>query len=388
MRRIASLAAVVGLVGIHGSVHAGSDEACDAYEIVAGQVAPVLPPPLRGFFEAHLEAVRGHATAGLGTGSTSEPFPGEADWHYVMLDIAAGAEDASVRRRAAEKFPRDRSAAAELFRKHARRDGGLLPWIIAARYHNLVEAFKTGKEEAIIREAGVLLHFATDAALPFNTTVDRDSTGWGHVRRPTDASSGTTLVQSTVRHRCQVGLLRRLRSRLEYEVRVAPARYGPIDNPVDAVFDVLLGAHRALHELLTIDAEIVARLGIRDAATFTAALDVYYDRLGDRAAGIMESQLETAGLLSAKLIGAAWEDAGSPSHDVWVAGKPARIDRSRSADTPTAPFVGSSHSTIFHRAGCGHVKRIKATNRVHFDTAREARSAGRVPCKTCSPADR
>ncbi|UCC29673.1 MAG: hypothetical protein JSU86_15895 [Phycisphaerales bacterium] len=388
MRRIASLAAVVGLVGIHGPVRAGFDEAFDGHEIVAGQVAPVLPPPLRDFLEAHLEAVREHATAGPGPASTPGLLPGKADWHYVMLDIAADADDAAARRAAAEKFPRDRAAAAELFRKHGRRDGGLLPWIIVDRHHNLVEAFQAGETEAIVREAGVLLHFATDAALPFNTTADRDGTASGHLRRPSGMRSGTTLVHNTVRYRCQASLLRRLRSRLEYEVRVAPTRYGPIDNPIEAVFDVLLDAHRALHALLAIDAEIVADLGIRDAATFTAASDVYYDRLADRAAGIMESQLEAAVLLSAKLIGAAWAEAGSPSHDLWIAGKPARTDRSRSADTPAAPFVGSRHSTIFHQAACGHAKRIKATNRVYFNTAGEAQSAGRIPCKTCSPADR
>lgn len=387
MRRIASLAAVVGLVCISGPVRAGFDEACDGHEIVAGQVASVLPPPLRDFLEAHLEAVREHATAGPGAASTPKPLPGKADWHYVMLDIAAGTDDAAARRAAAEKFPRDRAAAAELFRKQGRRDGGLLPWIIVGRHHNLVEAFRAGKTEAIVREAGVLLHFATDAALPFNTTADRDRTASGHIRRPTGANSGAKLVGNTARYRCQVGLLRRLRSRLEYEVRVSPDRYGPIDNPIEAVFDVLLDAHRALHTLLAIDAQIVADLGIHDTATFTAASDVYYDRLADRAAGIMESQLEAAVLLSAKLIGAAWAEAGSPSRDLWIAGKPARTDQSRSADASAAPFVGSRHSTVFHRAACPHAKRIKATNRVYFNTAGEAQSAGRIPCKTCSPAD-
>jgi len=387
MRRIAILTAVVSLVVIHSSVHAGSDEAREPYEIVSGQVGPVLPTPLRGLLEAHLEAVRAHATAGLGPASTPEPLPGEADWHYVMLDIAADADDAAARWAAADKFPQDRAAATELFRRHGRRDGGLLPWIIVDRYHMLVEAFQTGKTEAIVREAGVLLHFATDAALPFNTTADRDGTASGHLRGPTGTGSSTRFIHSTVRHRCQVGLLQRLRSRLEYEVRVTPARYGPIDKPVDAVFDVLLDAHRALHALLAIDAEIVAHLGVDDAATFTAVSDTYYDRLADRAAGIIESQLEAAVLLSAKLIGAAWAEAGSPSPGVWNAGKPARIIRSPSAETPTAPFVGSRHSTIFHQVTCGHVKLIKATNRVYFNTVREAQSAGRVPCKSCSPAD-
>lgn len=388
MGRIVSLAAVVGLVGIGGPVRAGFDESCDAYEIVAGQVVTVLPPSLRGFLEAHLEVVRDHATAGPGLASTPGRLPGKADWHYVMLDIAAGADAAAARRAAAEKFPRDRAAAAKLFRQHGRRDGGLLPWIIVDRHHDLVEAFQAGETEAIVREAGVLLHFATDAALPFNTTADRDGGASGRLRRPTSTSSGNRLVDNTVRHRCQVSLLRQLRSRLEYEVRVAPARYGPIDNPIEAVFDVLLDAHRALHALVAIDAEIVADLGIHDAATFAAVSDAYYDRLADRAAGIMESQLEAAVLLSAKLIGTAWVEAGSPSPDLWIAGRPAKTDRPRSADMPAAPFVGSRHSTVFHRTGCGHAKRIKETNRVYFNTAGEAQSAGRIPCKTCSPADR
>ncbi len=48
-------------------------------------------------------------------------------------------------------------------------------------------------------------------------------------------------------------------------------------------------------------------------------------------------------------------------------------------------FVGSRNSAIFHRASCSHAKRIKPDNIVRFDAARDARSQGRTPCRTCKP---
>lgn len=409
MRLLVSLAAVVNLLGICAPTDAAIDESPDAYEIATATAVPILPQPLRDFFKAHLDGLEQSATVGLASSSTPGSFLGEMDWHYVKLDIAAGEADPSTRGAAARTFPRDRTAATTLFKRHRCTDGGLLPWVIQERYTALVETFRTGDAKAIVHEAGVLLHFATDAALPFNTTADRDGASTGHLRWSTvDNTNRTSLMHRTVRHRCQLGLLARLRSRLDYEVRVAPERYYALKDPIDAVFPVLLGAHRSLGALLAIDAEAIADLGITDTRTFLAASEAYYDCLADHAAPVIEARLEAGALLAAKLIGTAWVQAGSPSPNTWTApgaaphtrpaganpsgvrqpaDKTTLTNRTASEDQASHRFVGSRHSTVFHRAECSHARRIKPGNTVYFETTRAARHAGRIPCKLCSPAE-
>ncbi len=408
MRLLVSLAAVASLLGIGAPTDAAVDEAPDAYEIVTATAVPALPQPLRDFFEAHLDDLGQTATAGIASSPTPGSFPGDVDWHYVKLDIAAGEANPSARHAAARTFPRDRAAAATLFKRYRCTDGGALPWVIQERYTALVETFRTGDARAIVHDTGVLLHFATDGALPFNTTADRNGAGTNHLRwSAAGNTSRTSLVHRTVRHRCQLVLLDRLRSRLDYEVRVAPERSGPVEDPIDVVFTLLLDAHRSLEALLAIDAATIADLGITDAQTFLAASDAYYDRLADRAAPLIEARLEAGALLAAKLIGTAWVKAGSPSPNSWTApgaapqtqpaganpshgGQPADktafTSPSASEDQASHRFVGSRRSTIFHRAECSHARRIKPANTVYFETTQAARDAGRIPCKSCSPA--
>jgi hypothetical protein len=232
------------------------------------------------------------------------------------------------------------------------------------------------------------VHFATDAALPFNTTADRDGAASGHLHWPaTDAGDLQGRTHRTVRHRCQVNLIRRLRSRLDYEVRVSPERYAHVHDPLDAVFDTLLEAHGTLGPLLAADAEAIADVGITDRRTFVSAKDAYYDRLADGVSAIMESRLEDAALLAANLIGTAWTQAGSPSLET-RASDATGVGTSRSSvDEPAQPFVGSRTSSVFHRTDCAHAKRIKRSNRVFFSTPNAAREAGRIPCKACRPGD-
>ena len=48
-------------------------------------------------------------------------------------------------------------------------------------------------------------------------------------------------------------------------------------------------------------------------------------------------------------------------------------------------FVGSKKSDVYHYPSCRWAKRIKAENRVYFDTPEEAIAAGYRPCKVCKP---
>lgn len=52
---------------------------------------------------------------------------------------------------------------------------------------------------------------------------------------------------------------------------------------------------------------------------------------------------------------------------------------------PEARFVGSSTSKKYHLPDCRYALKIKPENRVDFQSAKEAKSQGYLPCKSCHP---
>ena len=48
-------------------------------------------------------------------------------------------------------------------------------------------------------------------------------------------------------------------------------------------------------------------------------------------------------------------------------------------------YVGNANSKIFHYAECSSVGRMRAENRVNFNSRDEAINSGYRPCKKCSP---
>lgn len=346
-------------------------ESPDPYEIVLAGAVPVLPPPLRSFFTQHLHAVQRAAVAvGAAEGRAA---PGEAARHFVLLDLAADGVSQAARREATRRFPHDRQAARALYTLHGVEHGGSLPWSVTEEFSALESAFRAADTEQIIRRTGRLSHFATDAALPCHTTSHRDLATPSRGDAPGRPGEVVGHALNATRHRLHLAVLQRLRDRLDYEVRVAPLRFREIESAIDEVFDVLLGACDAAASLEAID------------VTAMESIDAYHDRVAEPLAAIMEDRLESATLLVANLVGAAWVGAGQPLPATWRGVAPGK---ERSSDGRRPGFVGSRASMKFHLESCPHARRIKPTNLVRFDTARQARKAGRTPCKACKPADR
>ena len=161
---------------------------------------------------------------------------------------------------------------------------------------------------------------------------------------------------------------------------------------LDAVFDVMVDARRAADRLVAIDRSIVAELAITDVDAFVASSDLYFARLTEAAAPILETQIETGALLGANLITAAWVEAGRPEPGAVTGSQPVKntgtarpTAENQEAQATKTGLVGSRNSTTYHRASCSHVARIKTDNRVYFATIEEARMLGRKPCKQCRP---
>jgi hypothetical protein len=359
------------------SARASEGETAIAYEITATAAVNALPSPLRNYIHKLLNTVTRAAQAAM-VSDTSNAVD-----HFILLGVASTSDDPSQRHAAAKTFPRDRASAEKLFKRLGNRDGGRLPWVIEEQVAQLVAAFRKGEPQAIARASGMLLHFTTDAALPFNTADDarggtREPVSWPASKSESTASD----KHRTPRLRLQVELIERLQARLTFEVRVSPTRYDPKREPIDQVFDLLVESHGRLNALLRADAQATGALSIVDAATFTAKQDDYYDHLSHEVAPLIESSLEAAGLLTANLIGYAWNQAGAPSLVGEVGSNPIDMKRPTAAK-PDDRLMGSSRSTVVHLLTCQHSQRIKAENRVYFDSVDQARLAGRVGCRTC-----
>ena len=59
------------------------------------------------------------------------------------------------------------------------------------------------------------------------------------------------------------------------------------------------------------------------------------------------------------------------------------------APVPTAAadaaYIGNRNSMKYHRAGCRYAAQVKAENRIGFDSAEQALTAGYTPCGACKP---
>lgn len=376
-------------------------ETPDAYELVAAALPTIVPPPLRAVIEANAESIRRQAVGLCLDGERKEK--GEADdRHFVRLDIDSDSTDAAARESSACGFPRERSAANRLAERRKERSVGSLPWAIEQAQHDLRQAFEAGDADAVARHAAAIVHFSTDAALPFHTTKDDRGVGLGAADWCKDKSVRVGRMHCSLRDRFEAASVARLRDRLLDEVRVSPSRFQPVDHVVDAVFDVLCESHKQLSPIAAIDRETAAELRITDPAHFSDASAAFDSIFATKAAPIVEGRIEAAALLSANVIGGAWVRAGRPTvldrpttgkdvpdadgRSTSTIGKPSSEDKAAQPDAKPK-FAGSSNSTVFHRGDCAHLRRVRPENLVPFKTAAEAKAAGRTPCKACNPDD-
>jgi hypothetical protein len=352
-----------------GSCLAGAPpvESADAYELALTTALPLLPGRVQDLVASRPDPFRRAAVSGQADGTTSK------EWHYVQLDVAADAKaDRNERLAAARAFPREREAAQALYASCGAVHGGVLPWIVEERFETLTKSFQAADLDRIVLDLGVLVHFAVDASLPFNATVQP------RIARLDAPYPPVSFLRYGFHHE----MVRRLRARLEFEMRVSPDRVVVPASARDAVFEVLVEAHRtalALRDLRS------ARQPADDLpwVDWSAESEVFVREMTAASAPMLETRIEEGALLAANLITAAWIKAGKPEWKIAVS-TPTAVPALGMPDAP-AGFVGSRNSTIYHRAMCSHVARIKNENRVSFDTPDKAHSAGRTPCQACKP---
>jgi hypothetical protein len=81
-------------------------------------------------------------------------------------------------------------------------------------------------------------------------------------------------------------------------------------------------------------------------------------------------------LMCASLTVASCRKAGPAS-------TPAALQKAKSADPTTAPFVAGKRNKVFHRRHCPYAAELDSP--VGFETLRDAEASGKIPCAFCKP---
>jgi hypothetical protein len=387
---LAALATVVTIAPVRAEPDANVGA---PYDIVVELVVRALPTPLQAHYAGEFDELkRLAACAGLRTDRRDGRTPvqtmaacARAACHFVRSDAEAADESTGNRHAAALRFPRSEEAALELFRKR-KVEGGRLPWELGEHFETLAAAMKAGNRGDVLKETAWLIHLATDAALPWNVST-RES---DPISKQSDKNRfASAAPDGSWQTRFLLTFLPPLAERLRIEAQIAPSRAAPVQDPTGEVFEALQRTHDAWVMLDALDS-IHRAPGVDPSSKANDCLDFSEQELIDRSAPHIESWLENAALLAARLIVTAWWRADQPTASqiqptISAAKAPPGDQLSEPAGVDDLTWVASQHGKVFHRSTCAHVRRIRAENRLTFVSREEAQRTGRTPCRSCQP---
>jgi len=328
----------------------------------------------RVLFEPNLERIIKAATS-LDAGAPGARLSRDA--HYLMLDVAAPTAAPDSRLAAAIHFPHDPDDAARLFNRRGIDNGGRLPWVLRERVNALAAALQARDSDQIARGAGIVIQLATDAALPFNTTIHRDGPPSGKFHLPPASKTSGLDMCSTTRGRIQGWLIQHRRAAIETLISEANWPCRIVKDPVEEAFAVMIDATASLDVVVAIDTELVARWNVTDVATLLAIERTFLSELEARCLPIMVSRLDAGACFAAGLLRLAAESSGVTVEAAVVKAVPEGKE--------PIHLIGSKNSKKFHLSTCRHAKTIKPENIVTFSSVEEAIKAGREPCAVCKP---
>ncbi len=382
MNRIPTIIGLCFCLPLVVSAGERSNEAQAAHRIVAFESTDALPADIASMFRLRSEEFAHFATEPGHDWTRDAKMRKRVRWHDIQIDIESENQSTAARIEAALRFPRDKRLAGILYRKHALHTGGTLPWAVEACFDQLVKAFRSGSETDIIKSAGHLAHFATDAALPLRTTTGATGKSNGNAvfsisRGPHGPSS-----LATVRARFEVGLIATRSTEYAQAVHVEVSDYEPVTDAAAVAFAVVLDSLKSAEPILEADRETLLELEITNRREMKQRQAEYVDAVHARCGPLVVERLTMASRLTADLIGGAWEAAGLPT----VAGIRARTTEPSAAKrTAGGRFVGSRRSVVFHVPSCRFAKQISDDNLMYFESAVTARREGRRACRLCDP---
>lgn len=197
-----------------------------AHERIHKNAVFYQPPELYGFYKEHLDYLVENSVAADKRRYVEEE---EGRKHYIDIDVYGEYPFDSL--------PREWDAAMAKFGKDTLHEYGTLPWSVEELFAELTEAFRSQNEAQILRLSADIGHYVSDANSPLHTTLNYNGQLTG-----------------------QEGIHSLWESRLpelfaeDYDLLVDEPYY--VEDPLDAMFDIILTSHQSVDSILTIEREV------------------------------------------------------------------------------------------------------------------------------------
>lgn len=246
----------------------------NAERLVTNKAVDTLPPEIGTFFDSNRRFLVQHVTD---SDASANPDPADRSNGFIALDHYGPFPFSDL--------PRSYAAAVRKYGKRTVDKYGLLPWQIGVYSQKLTQALESQDWQAAKLAAAALAHYVAAADDPFNTTANGD---------------GSLSGQPGVNLRFGGGLVDRYQ--LFFFVKPSEAIY--IKDPTDRAFEMVIGAHAWIENILNAD-----RLAHQDLAGYS---DEFYDRFYAQAGAILVRQLSDASTDIGSYWMTAWINAGRP----------------------------------------------------------------------------
>jgi hypothetical protein len=243
-----------------------------ADRLVTNKAVDTLPPEMLPFFEANRQFLVQHVT----DPESEDKSPNEHNSfirldHYGQFPFTA--------------LPHSYTTAVSKLTRRTVEMYGMLPWQIGIFSKKLTDAFEARRWTEAKLFAAILAYYVTAANDPFNTTMNHD---------------GSLSDQPGVNERFGAGLV----DRYQLFLFVKPNEAAFVRDPTDHAFDMALGAHTWLENILWSDRQ--AHEGLY------AYGDAYYDGFYAQSGAVLVRQFSDAATDVGSYWMTAWINAGRP----------------------------------------------------------------------------
>jgi hypothetical protein len=256
------------------------------HEMITHQAVALLSGNLGAFLTANADSLQAFSDE---PDVISEGNRDEQINHFLDMD-AFGVPPFSA-------IPDDESEFVRRFGKDALKEGRL-PWAAAGEYKALVQAFKAGDKEAILRHGGHLSHYVADSTMPLHATKNYKGQATGNV---IFAEGGS---DRHVHLRFEVGMVEANRDAIAALMAKRAGGVHQVGNPATEVLNNLRNGYSLIDRLLAADREVLP-----EGAPMTPA---YYKNMYAKVGDIAADQMAFAAGEVASFWRSAYVEAGSP----------------------------------------------------------------------------
>jgi hypothetical protein len=262
-----------------------------AHKVINKQAVALLPEPLKGFYEKHVDYVTGHASD---PDIRRDEVKDEGYQHYIDMDRYGTYPNFGI--------PHSYADAVKKYGADVVLKNGVVPWRVGIDEDSLTAAMKANDVPLILHLSADLGHYVGDMNVPLHTTQNYDGQMTGNIG---------------VHSRWESGIPEHFGDKYGF-AGIDSVIY--IKDPVEHAFQVLDHSYSLIDEIFRADS--LAKVGIPRDSLYHVNKEngrkvyvyssQYYDKFNAELNGMVESQMRRAVREVASYWYTAWVNAGKP----------------------------------------------------------------------------